>query len=90
MPEVYKHMQKMKFSYITSKPILNKQDKVDKKTLKNLMKLLVSILNKSYSSLMNRGGCIHLKVEYWWSKKGVRTQVKVELNRQKFSSLQCS
>lgn len=47
------------------------------------MKLLASIMKKSYSSLMNCD--LHtFKIGHGWFKKGIRTQVEIKLGRQNF------
>ncbi|BET28196.1 hypothetical protein wCauATS_03980 [Wolbachia pipientis] len=53
---VHRNMQRMKFSYITPRPVHNGQDKSKQEEFKKiLMKLLSCILKKSYFSSMNRG-----------------------------------
>ncbi|WP_175938436.1 hypothetical protein [Wolbachia endosymbiont of Litomosoides brasiliensis] len=58
--------------------------KIGRKRKKNLIRLLVSILNKSYFSLMNRDLAHIRKLKIRWFKKGVRIQVKVKLGRKDF------
>lgn len=54
---VHRNMQRMKFSYITPRPVHNGQDKSKQEEFKKkiLMKLLSCILKKSCFSSMNRG-----------------------------------
>ncbi|NUY39432.1 hypothetical protein GO684_01810 [Wolbachia endosymbiont of Litomosoides brasiliensis] len=53
---VYHDVQKMKFLYIALNQIHNEQDKGrQEEFFKKVNETIVSILNKSYSSLMNHG-----------------------------------
>ncbi|NUY39929.1 hypothetical protein GO684_04885 [Wolbachia endosymbiont of Litomosoides brasiliensis] len=58
---------------------------MDRKSFKeNLMRLLISILNrKSFLFDESRFG-MHSRVRHGWFKKGARTRVKVKLGIQKF------
>lgn len=58
-------MQKLGFSYITPRPVHNKQDKNKQEEFKKiLMKLLSRIPKKSYFPSMNRG--LHTFKDWTW------------------------
>ncbi|WP_341822251.1 IS630 family transposase [Wolbachia endosymbiont (group A) of Clivina fossor] len=78
-------MQKLGFSYITPRPVHNKQDKNKQEEFKkNLNETIVTYPEKELFFFDESRFGTHSKIGHGWFKKGIRTQVKVKLGRQNF------
>ncbi|WP_410542987.1 IS630-like element ISWpi10 family transposase [Wolbachia endosymbiont of Tetranychus urticae] len=81
---VHREIQRMKFSYITPRPIHHKQDKNKQEEFKKYFnKIINSHPEKEVFFDESRFGT-HSKIGHGWFKKGVRTQVKMKIGRQNF------
>ncbi|WP_353271235.1 IS630 family transposase [Wolbachia endosymbiont (group A) of Alloplasta piceator] len=82
---VHRHMQKMKFSYITPRPVHNGQDKSKQEEFKkNLNGAISKYPEKELFFFDESRFGTHSKVGHGWFKKGIRAQVKTKLGRQNF------
>ncbi|WP_447933038.1 IS630 family transposase [Wolbachia endosymbiont of Dactylopius coccus] len=82
---VHRYMQKMKFSYITPRPVHNVQDKRKQEEFKkNLNEVIGKYPEKELFFFDESRFGTHSKTGHGWFKKGVRTKVKVKLGRENF------
>ncbi len=82
-------MQRMKFSYITPRPVHNGQDKSKQEEFKkkDLNETIVMYPEKELFFFDEPRFGTHSKIGHGWFKKGIRTQVKVKLGRKIFISI---
>ena len=79
----HREMQKMKFSYVTPRPVHYKQDAKNKKSSKkNLNKIIDTHPKKEVFFFDESRFGTHSKTGHGRFKKGIRTQVKVKTGRE--------
>ncbi|WP_410543075.1 IS630 family transposase [Wolbachia endosymbiont of Tetranychus urticae] len=82
---IHRNMQRMKFSYITPRPVHSGQDKNKQEEFKkNLNETIVMHSEKELFFFDESRFGTHSKVGHGWFKKGSRTKVKVKLGRENF------
>jgi Winged helix-turn helix/DDE superfamily endonuclease len=82
---IHRNMQRLKFSYITPRPVHSGQDKNKQGEFKkNLNETIVMHSEKELFFFDESRFGTHSIVGHGWFKKGSRTQVKVKLGRENF------